>query len=115
MATETVDVDLSLQNVRTMTWKKLSTTNTEGAAAIYPQYADRNVMVTGTFGGGSIKIEGSNDNIKWFALTDMASSTISIIAEGFKMIQENVLYVRPALVGGDGTTALKVIIVGRKP
>ena len=96
------------------TWAALANGDV-GITVDYPRWADRNVQVFGTFGsGGSIKIEGSNNGSNWVTLTDMAGSTCVFTAAGVKMIQENVMWVRPSVTAGDGTTALTAVLVARR-
>ena len=97
------------------TWSSLANGDT-GLTIDYPQFADRNVQVLGTFGsGGTLIMQGSNDKTNWHTLTDMTGSPISFTSAGVKMIQENTLYVRPSVTAGDGTTDLTAIVVARAP
>ena len=89
-----------------------------GAISDYPAHADRNFQVSGTFGaGGELTMQGTNEppaNNNWFTLTDMAGSALVKTSAGGKMIQENTLYVRPNITGGDGTTSLTITLIARK-
>src|SRR3990170_6811827 len=96
------------------TWTGLANGET-GLVVDYPEWADRNIQVYGTFGaGGSIKIEGSNNNSTWATLTDMSGVALVFTAAGIRMVQENVMFVRPVITAGDGTTSLNIVIVARK-
>jgi len=90
-----------------------------GAISDYPGFADRNFQVSGTFGaGGEVTMQGSNEppaNDKWFTLSNMADSALVVTTAGGKMIQENTLYIRPKITGGDGTTSLTITLIARKP
>jgi hypothetical protein len=86
-----------------------------GNANRLARFTTKSAHATGTFGvGGSVAIEGSNDGDNWFALTkDDASTAIALTAASPGAgILENTLYIRPRVTAGDGTTALRVIIVG---
>lgn len=97
-----------------VTWTPLANGDV-GVTADYPRWADRNVQVFGTFGaGGSLKIEGSNNGSNWATLTDMAGNTAVFTAAGIKMIQENVMWIRPSVTAGDGTTALTAVMIARR-
>lgn len=77
-----------------------------------PGQADRSVQVHGTFGvGGSVTLEGSNDNVNWFTLHDLQNNNVTFTAAGLKQIQEVALYVRPNCTAGDGTTSLTVTLL----
>lgn len=72
------------------------------------QYTDRSVQVAGTFGGATVRIEGSNDGSTWATLTDPQGNALEMISAKLEMVTEATLYIRPAVVGGDGTTSLTV-------
>jgi hypothetical protein len=76
-------------------------------------YRDRCVQAFGTFASGVIAIEGSNDGVNWFAVTDPAAGTaITFSAAGMKQIVESPLYLRATLSdAGDGTTDITVILL----
>lgn len=73
----------------------------------------KSVQVIGTFGaGGSVAIEGSNDGTTWGALRDSTGTLIAITAATMiRDVLENTRYIRPRVTAGDGTTALRVIII----
>lgn len=94
-------------------WPDMANGDT-GLPMDYPEWADRNLQVFGTFGaGGSLSFEGSNDGTHWVTLHDINGSTATFSTAGVKMIVENVLYVRP-VVTGDGTTSLTAILIARR-
>lgn len=94
-------------------WSGLANGDT-GNPMDYPEWADRNLQVFGTFGaGGSLSLEGSNDKVNWVTLHDVTGATLTFSTAGVKMIVENVLYVRP-VVTGDGTTSLTAILIARR-
>lgn len=62
-----------------------------------PQYPNRSVHVVGTFGGGTILIEGSNDGgVTWFGLNDPQGLALSftVTATGEK-VAETTQMIRP--------------------
>lgn len=74
--------------------------------------ADRSVQINGTFGvGGSVNVEGSNDNVNWFILHDLQGNNLTYTAAGLKQVQEIALWVRPNCTAGDGTTNLTVTLL----
>jgi hypothetical protein len=86
-----------------------------GNSARLARWTSKSAHATGTFGaGGAVAIEGSNDGSNWFALTkEDGSAVISLTsANPGAGILENTLFVRPRVTAGDGTTALRVVIVG---
>jgi hypothetical protein len=77
-------------------------------------WSDRTVQVGGTFGGATIRIQGSNDDIEYFTLTDPQGNPLSFVAAGLEAIIELPAFLRPSIEGGDGTSSVKVIISGRR-
>jgi len=78
-------------------------------------YVDRTVAITGTFGaGGSITLQGSNDNTTWFALTDPQGNAVTKTAAGMELISEAPVYIRPLVTAGDVTTSLTVKLFCRR-
>lgn len=65
-------------------------------------------VATGTFGaGGSVRLEGSNDNTNWFPLSPTALTAAgSFAALG---LAEHPKFIRPSVTAGDGTTAITVV------
>ena len=98
------------------TWAAIPNGN-QGSPMSAPDYADKSVQVSGTFGAaGSVSIEGSNDGSTWHVLNDSRGegNAITLTAADTRTIMENPLFIRPNVTAGDGTTALTVSIVGRK-
>lgn len=77
-------------------------------------YSDRTIQVSGTFGGASVTIGGSNDGVTYHALADAQGNALTLTSGALKAIIELPVYLKPRVFGGDGTTALKVVMSGRK-
>ncbi len=87
----------------------------QGIGHEWTRAGDRTFHMTGTFGtGGSVTMQGSNDNTNWFTLKDTAGSDMTYTAAGGGMACSRPRYVRPSVTAGDGTTALvcTLMIVG---
>ena len=86
-----------------------------------PEFADKSIHVTGTFGtGGSVAVEGDNEiypgtSANFVALRDPSSTTIAITAAKAQAVLENTVLVRPHVTAGDGTTALTVRMLFHLP
>lgn len=92
-------------------WLTLTTTNLDGESIRYTDYQDRSVQVLGTFGGGTVTMQGSNDGgTTWATLTDPLGNNLAFTAAGMKQITELPDLIRPLLSGGDGTTDLDVYL-----
>jgi len=89
--------------------------NDVGEVLPFAAYTDRSVQVSGTFGGATVLIEGSNDNSSWFTLTDPAGDALSFTAAGLRQVTEIAYYARASVVGGNGTTAINVHLCLKEP
>lgn len=76
-------------------------------------FADRSVQVTGTFGGATLSIQGSNDGSNWVNLTDPFNNAISLTGAGLRAIVELTRYIRPVLAGG-AASSLTVSLLGKR-
>lgn len=107
----TVSPDGSVQQ---WTWSTITNGDT-GLPVEWIQHADRCVSVTGTFGvGGTVVIQGSNDNTNWYTLNNAQSVALSLTAAGLKQVVELPRYMRPAVTAGDGATDIDVILIMRR-
>ena len=78
--------------------------------------ADRSAQVFGTFGaGGTLRLEGSNDNQNWSVLTDPQGNALDFTTAKIEAVTEVTRYVRPSITGGDGTTDLTLVLLARRP
>lgn len=106
------------RNVVRVTWV-LANTDT-GSPVSFPEYPDKTFQITGTFGvGGSVTLEGSNfltsETPVYAAMTDPQGNAITKTAAAVEVLEEAPLTVRPNCTAGDGTTALTVRLVCRRP
>lgn len=80
-----------------------------------PSMSDRSVQVHGTFGaGGTLVIEGSNDGVNYFPLTDPQGNALSFTSAKIEQVSEITLWLRPRVTAGDGTTSLTVTMLARR-
>ncbi len=104
------------------TWTAMTkTTDDVGAAVEVPALADRSVQMLGTLGtGGSVRIEGSNQEspsaaaTDWHVLTDPQGNALDLNALKTEAITEPVLWIRPRVTAGNASTSLNVTILFRK-
>lgn len=92
--------------------------DTSAPVAEAAQYDLMSLRVSGTFGaGGSVALEGSHDNVTYFALPGVNGVAIAITAAGGAVAAYEacaVRYVRARVTAGDGTTNLTATIFLRK-
>jgi hypothetical protein len=70
----------------------------------FADYSDRSIQVSGTFGGATVNLQGSNDGTNFANLSDPQGVAIGFTASGIKQVLEAVLYQRPAISGGTGSS-----------
>ena len=70
--------------------------NEAGSAVELPEYADMTVQVVGTFNGGTVTIQGSNDGATWATLNDPSSAALTFTSTRIEGILENPRYIRPS-------------------
>lgn len=68
----------------------------DGAPMPWAQWADRSVQFAGTWGGGTIVWEGSNDGgTTWATLTDAQTTALSKTADAMEQVVEITELARP--------------------
>lgn len=103
------------RNCQLIVWSGLLNGPDTGTPVQVGDFADRSFQITGTFGaGGSITIEGSNDGVTYFPLTDPQGNAITKTAAALEVASECTRYVRPSVTAGDGTTSLAVALWARR-
>lgn len=84
-------------------WAALTESDVCGAVS-YPKQADRSIQITGTFGGATVVVGGSNDGMNYAAagLNDLTGVAIAITNNTTppKGVLENTLFVKPIATGG---------------
>lgn len=98
-------------------WENLSLADGEGDWLESGLLSDKTVHAFGTYGGGTITMQGSNDPADTknaVTLTDAGTATdITFTGDGGRQILENYRFVRPLLSGAGGATDIDVYIMGK--
>jgi len=76
-------------------------------------FVDRTVQVAGTFGGGTVTVEGSNDGTNYSVLNNVQGTSLSLAAAGVRAVAETPLYTKPVLTGG-AASSLTVTLLCRR-
>ena len=58
------------------------------------------IQAIGTFGSGTVKLQGSNDNVNWVSINDVTGVVIGLTAAGGKEFTCSCVYLRPLITGG---------------
>lgn len=90
-----------------------ATTNDTTAAIEWATFGDRSVQVAGTFGGGTVTIEGSNDGSNWATLADAQGNALTITTAKIEQILEATRYMRAAVTGGTGVSLTITVFMRR--
>jgi hypothetical protein len=67
-----------------------------------PNHSVKSIMVFGTFGGGLVEVEGSNDGVNWVSLRYADNAQININGESITALLQHTLLFKPRVVGGVG-------------
>ena len=104
-----VDIDIA-KGARRTSWTITGTD--DGFPLSAPQYPTKSVIVQGTFGGGTILIEGSSDGgVTYHTLHDPQGNDLSFTAARAEEIEEVVQLIRPR--ASVGVTSCVIIIVSQ--
>lgn len=67
----------------------------------FPMHSDKSIHVSGTFGGATVVLQGSNNSgTTYVGLRDPSSTAISMTADTIKAVLENTQLVKPSASGG---------------
>lgn len=93
-------------------------TLTQGGASAWIErgnHADKCIHAFGTFGGATIRVQGSNEAVpdNGVNLSDPTGTAIGLTAAGLKGILECPRWLRVVAVGGDGTTDITAILFSK--
>lgn len=101
-------------SVKEFTWA-LTTAVPDGAPMEWVEWSDRTWQATGTFGGATVTIQGSNDGTNWFSLTNASGgAALTFTAAGGASSVELPRYTRPNLtVVGTGATVTVTVVARR--
>jgi hypothetical protein len=92
-----------------------------GAAVEVPNHPDKTVQISGTFGDGTMSIQGTNETnpdgtpvlASFLPLVDPQGGVITATSAKIEQILENPRWIRPSMSGATGS-AMKVTIMARR-
>ena len=90
-------------NMQIILWEALATGDTVVAAE--PQGLSGlagSVQFTGTFGGATVTLTGSNDGANFVTLEDVNGDAVSVTAAGLIDFATACRYIKPGISGGTG-------------
>lgn len=84
-------------------WTGVSTTTDTPLKFALLEGAVASVLISGTFGGATAKLQFSNDGTTWTDLKDSAGATVSGTATAqFQQVGIYGVYIKPVVSGGSG-------------
>lgn len=89
-------------------WLNMTEADT-GTAVSIVDFPDRTVQIAGTFGAGTITMQGSNDGTNWSSLHDFQDNVIALSDTSLALIAENPSYIRPIATAGSGMNVVVTI------
>lgn len=103
--TPSVSVEVPYESA-TVTWPAIPN-GSPGGASPRLSYKSASFQATGVWGsGGSVRLEGSQDAVNWFALTPAALTGAGLFAA--LGASERPKYIRPSCTAGDSSTSITI-------
>jgi hypothetical protein len=96
-------------------WEAVTASTVTNGAETAAGLPDKTVYVTGTFGSGTVTMEGSNNTATgpYVDCVDPQGNAIAFSADGQEAILENPQWIRPRVSGATGGTDVDVILISR--
>lgn len=118
MAVTIANLDVSYNMTgtsRSVQWSGMATGDSGSAYEVSP-WSLISAQATGTFGGATVAIEGSNDGTNFVTLTKAPGSTAaSFTAAGLLQVVEHPRYIRPSVTGGAGSGIAVTLLLSKLP
>lgn len=95
-------------------WTPVTEADTARAVQM-PGYSARSIHVSGTFGGATVVLKGSNTGTNFFGLNDLQDTAFSVTQEGLEQIQETVRYYQPSASSGSSQSLTVTMLFTRAP
>lgn len=83
-----------------VTWAAVTESDTFAPVALYPDYTSRSVHVSGTFGGSTVVLKGSNTGTNFIGCKNPQGVAISKTSEDIDQVQEAMAQYQPVASGG---------------
>lgn len=115
MATVNPQIEESTQGTLQFLWEAMATGDTFNSINVGGvQGSFGFVQVTGTFGSGTVLIQGSNDNTNWVTLKDSTGSDLSFASAGGADFVTAAKHIRAFTSGGTSDDVdVRIVFRGR--
>lgn len=89
---------------RIATWTGETTAGNASIARYAPltSLATASVQVSGTIGGATVALQGSNDGETYATLKDVTGANLSFTAAGYAEFSSGAAFIKPLISGGTG-------------
>lgn len=93
------------------TWTGINTAGNATISRYAPKFSltTASVQVSGTIGGATIVLQGSNDGVTYATLNDVDGNALSFTAAGYKELTSGAAFIKPSISGGTGDS-INVIV-----
>lgn len=98
--------------VQKVTWSAMNGGDV-GVGIKSANWTVKSITVSGTFLGASATVQGSNDGVAYYNLTEVGGTSISLASAGIKAIRENPLYIRPMVTGSVSASLVFDLIMAK--
>lgn len=101
---------LSVSSVPRVSWSSIDNSSTFEPWVVYAQFGLAGaIQISGTFGGATIALIGSNDNVTFFPILDLQGSAVSATANKLSEFTTSVAFLKLSITGGSGTSVNAVM------
>lgn len=98
--------------IQTITWTGVSTADTMTGILLRNACGAIGCMqVSGTFGGSTVTLQGSNDATNYYPITDAAGNDIAVTVAGLVEFSTAAAYIKPASAGGVADDVTVVVVL----
>jgi hypothetical protein len=89
---------------RIATWAAETTAGNASISRYAPlvSASTASVQVTGTFGGATVVLQGSNDGTNYVTIKDLTGTDISLTSAGIREFSSGCAFFKPSISGGTG-------------
>lgn len=94
-----------------LTWSSITESDTALTVDLEQVVEEISIQLTGTFGGATVLIQGSNDGTNYETLKQLDGSSASFTAVALASILERPLYLKPSISGGSSQSITIVAMV----
>lgn len=113
MPTVSPSLNTSVADNPRVIWEALATGDTINPFVMSQQYGlAASIQISGTFGGATVKVQISNDNVSYYDMEDVTGTPVSTTSGGLYEVSTAAVYIKPVVTSGSAND-IDVIIAFR--